>query len=789
MADQKQKKRRKRRRWPWVLLALFILMLGGAAFGAYAGYLYFSKDLPRLDQLSDYRPSTISRFFAADGSVIAEYYKERREVVPLSRMPQHLVNAFVAAEDAKFFEHQGISLKAILRAAIRNLEAGRIVQGGSTITQQVCKYFLLTPEKSYRRKIREAILAYRINSKFTKNEILYLYLNQIYLGESSYGVQTASQGYFGKNVEELTLAECATLAGLPQAPSRYSPRTNPEAARERQLYVLNRMVEEGYITSAQAQEAARERIIVKAQRPIHLKRFPYFCDYVKTIVEAKYGAKALLEDGLMVYTSIDPTAQEAAEKAVAKGLVDLDRREGYRGPLKQLPPEQVGGFIQKLQQKTKPDDLDVGAVVAGVVREVGPERAYVHLGHAEGVLPVDKMRWARKPNPQVYWYASKVTDIGQILAPGDVILVVLEEKGPDGRWKLALEQEPKGQSGLVCMEAATGHIKAMVGGRDYNRSVFNRATQARRQPGSAFKTFIFAAAMDKGYTPSTIILDSAVVYTLKGTGKVWKPRNYHNKFYGPTTLRVALEKSRNVVSVKLLEQLGVDYVIEYAKRLGVKSEMTPNLSLALGACETTVLEMAESYSTFCNLGLKTKANPIVRVEDRNGAIIEEPGLDQELVIDPKTAFIISSILEGVVTSGTGVRIKALKRPAAGKTGTTNDLRDAWFVGYTPDLITSVWVGHDDHTTMGRGETGARAAIPIWLEFMKVATSDRPVRSFEAPEGMAFVRVDKETGLLAGPHSKKVITEVFKPGTAPTKVSPSKAATNQARDFLKEDLED
>ena len=778
----------RRRRWPWILLAAFILVLAASAGGLWAAYIYFSYDLPKLDKLSDYQPKTISRIYADDGVLIAEFFVERREVVPLKRMPQMLIDAFVAAEDANFFSHPGLDVWAIFRAAVRNLEAGRIVQGGSTITQQVCKSFLLTPEKSYRRKIREALLAYRIDKKFTKSEVLYLYLNQIYLGEGAYGVEAASRVCFGKSVEELTLAECALLAGLPQAPSRYSPRTHPSAARERQIYVLNRMVEEGYINQAQAQEAADERIMVLASRLPQLREAPYFVEHIRGLIEAKYGPKALLEDGLKVYTTLNISLQSAAGSAVAKGLAELDKREGYRGPLERLDPSEAEVFVQRLADQTSEADLIQGRILPGLVLQVAPSRALVHLGRAQGALDLEEMKWARRPNPEVAYYQTALADVGQVLAPGDVVLVRLKEKTEEGRWQLLLEQEPLAQGALVCMEAATGHVMTLVGGRDYNQSQFNRATQALRQPGSAFKPLIYAAALDKGFTPASVIIDAPVVFKMSG-GRLWKPRNYSEKFYGPTTFRTALEKSRNVVTVKILDQIGVDYAIGHAQRMGINSTLSPNLSLALGTCEVRVVDMVRAYSTLCNLGQRTEPIFITRIEDRNGRIMEEGRLQQERVIEPVTAYIITRLMEGVVQNGTGWRVKALKRPVAGKTGTTNELKDAWFIGFTPDLITAVWTGHDDHTSMGRGETGSRTASPIWVDFMQVACQNRPVRAFPVPKGVAFAPIDRKTGLLAGPGTEKIIVESFKPGTQPTQ---SAAAADRAygrSDFLKDDFGD
>ena len=790
MAQKKKKtpahaKPPRRRRWPWVVFGLFLFLGLAGLGGLYAGYMYFSYDLPKLDKLSDYRPKAVTKFLADDGSLMAEFFEERREVAPLQRMPANLINAFVAAEDAAFFEHQGINLWAIARAAIRNLEAGRLVQGGSTITQQVTKSFLLTPEKSFKRKIREAILAYKIDRRFTKQEILYLYLNQIYLGEGTYGVQAAAQTYFGKDVDQLSLAQCAMLAGLPQAPSRYSPRTHPERARRRQIYVLNRMAEEGFITPQEARDAARETVAIQPRRPRHFFRAPYYVEHVRRLIEEKYGHEALMIDGLKVYTACNLYMQQSAEEAIMTGLRDLDKREGWRGPVEHLDQAAAVKFVEELAKKVRPEMIGPGQILAGVVVQVEPKKAEVHLGQAQAYIDLKDAKWARTPNPNVPYYVSKLKDLNQALKVGDVILVKLVELTAGGKWKAGLEQDPAAQSALVCMESATGEVKSLVGGRDYAQSQFNRATQANRQPGSAFKPLLYSAALDKGLTASSIILDAPVVYHLAGTDKPWKPTNYSKKFYGPTTFRVGLEKSRNVVMVKILEQIGVEYGIEYAKRLGITSPVQPNLSIALGSNSATPLEMARAYATFCNNGLKTDPIFIRRIEDRNGKVIEESQLKRTRVISPETAYIITHILEGVIQNGTGHRIKALGRPAAGKTGTTNDLRDAWFVGYTPDLVTAVWVGYDDFREMGRGETGSRAASPIWLDFMQRATANRPPKAFKPPENVVFARVDHKTGLLAAPGDKDSIMEAYKPGTAPTAYASQPKPADS--DFLKQDM--
>lgn len=784
-AEKRSRTAKKRRRiWPWVVLGVLVFLAAGAGAGLYGGYRYFAYDLPKLDKLDDYRPRTISWFYARDGQPIAQFFEERREVVPLHRMPQSLINAFVAAEDSDFFTHPGVDLWAIFRAAVRNFEAGRIVQGGSTITQQVTKSFLLSPEKSYRRKIREALLAYQIDQRFTKNEILYLYLNQIYLGAGAYGVASAADIYFQRSVEHLSLAECAMLAGLPQAPSRYSPRKHFERAKERQIYVLGRMVEEGYVTAEQAQKAMDEDIFI-SQAPIRMKpRAPYFVEHVRRLVEAQYGEGALLRDGLKVYTTLDLKAQTAAETAVARGLYDLDHREGYRGPLRRVAAAEMEQTRTELDEANSAVTLAEGAVVQGLVIRVEDKQAVVSLGRETAVLGFKDNRWARKPDPGKPYYRDKLRRFRDILTPGDVVRVKLKAALKGGGWSAVLDQDLSGQAALVAMDSATGHIISLVGGRDYDESQFNRATQALRQPGSAFKPFIYAAALDRNFSAASVFLDAPVVYYLPGSDKPWKPKNYSLKFYGPTTMRVALEKSRNVVTVKMLDDIGPKYVVDYAARMGVSSDLTPNLSLALGTSEVTVIDMVQAYSTFCNLGQRTEPVFITRIEDRTGRVVHENSLSQERVIEATTAYITTRMLQGVVTHGTGWRLRALKRPMAGKTGTTNDLRDAWFVGFSPELVTAVWVGHDDMTTMGKGETGSRTASPIWVDFMKVALEGRPKRDFKVPDGVVFARIDKKTGLLAGPQAKKAILECFKPGTVPTRTAPAAGSpSGQGRDFL------
>jgi len=777
------------------MLGLVLILCGGVA--SLVVYYSISKDLPKISSLSDYHPSVITTVYADDGRKIAEFFKERRIVLPLAEMPPMLIDAFVAAEDSRFYKHRGIDFISIVRAFFKNLEAGTIVQGGSTITQQVTKSFLLTPERSYKRKFREAILAYRIDRAFSKKDVLYLYLNQIYLGHGAYGVQAASENYFDKSIKELNLAECAMLAGLPQAPSKYSPFRNPERAKQRQIYVLNRMVEEGYITNIQATEAINTQLDIKPRRNLYIEKVPVYTEHVRRHLEKKYGSDVLYTQGLKVYTAVNIDMQKVAREEIQKGLADLDKREGFRGPLQRIIAEEVESFSQTLQAEFEKSPLVEGSVFKGVVIAVDDSKktVTVRLGNSQGVIDFEDMKWARKPDPMVAYHQVKIKNPSDALAVGDVILVKVKgkEEGQD-LWTLALEQVPVAQAALMCIETETGLVKAMIGGRDFKETQFNRAIQSRRQPGSAFKPLIYAAALDKEfedpeklYTPATVIVDSAIVFKDEARDFTWKPRNYKETFYGPTLLRKALAKSRNLVTIKILQDIGVDYAIEYATKLGIESTLSRDLSIALGSSGISLLELLKAYSVFANHGYLVDPVFILKVEDRNGNVLEEMAPERRKVMEKSTAYIMTSLLEGVVNNGTGWRAKELKRPAAGKTGTTNNLYDAWFVGYTTQYITGVWVGLDEEAPMGKSETGSRAASPIWLGFMQRALEDKPVEVFQPPEGVVFAKIDADTGLLPIAESKDVIFECFKEGTVPTEFTKAPGEISEKSDFFKKDL--
>ena len=774
-------------RWIWVTLVVCVLV-AGLAMGTF--YLYLGKDLPKITSLASYRPSTITEVFSDDNRKIGEFYRERRIVVPLSEIPQTLKEAFIAAEDARFFKHKGIDFVSIIRAFFKNLEAGTIVQGGSTITQQVTKSFFLTPERSYRRKIKEAILAYRIDKTFSKAEILYLYLNQIYLGHGAYGVEAAAENYFGKSTKDLDLAECAMLAGLPQAPSRYSPFWYPKRAKQRQIYVLNRMVSEGFITNIQATEAINVELDIKPRRNWYIEKVPIYTEHIRRYIEAQYGPDVLYQEGLKVYTAVNIEMQKVARVEIERGLRDLDRRQGYRGPIKQILPEAFETFSASIEEKRAEAPLAQGTLTEGLVIKVddSQEKAWVRMGKAQGTIALADIRWARKPNPDIPYYRAKIKKVSQALQVGDVISVKLGEQDADSEiWSLSLEQIPDTQAALLCIDAETGHVKVMVGGRDFQESQFNRAVQSRRQPGSAFKPVIYAAALDKGYTPASVIIDSPIVFQDEQMDFKWKPRNYGKKFYGPTLLREALVKSRNVVTIKILQDIGVPYCISYARRLGITSDMSNDLSIALGSSGVSLLEMVNAYSVFANQGYLIQPVFIEKIVDRDGNVLEEAGRVREKVLEKNTAYIITHLLEGVVQDGTGRRVKALKRPVAGKTGTSNNLFDAWFVGYSPRYITGVWVGFDEEKPLGEGEQGARTASPIWLGFMKEILKDQPIKVFQVPEGVVFAKIDAETGLLPIPESKKTRFECFNEGTVPTEYTKKPDTVTDAEEFFKLDM--
>lgn len=768
----------------FTLFVSLFLCLMVASTGAALWYLW-SSNLPYIGSLMEYNPPIITEIYSDDGEVIGRFWDEKRIVISLDQVPKHLIDAFVAAEDARFFKHEGVDILSIMRALFKNMLARKIEQGGSTITQQVTKSLLLkNPEKTYRRKVREAILSLQIEKNFSKEKILSLYINQIYLGHGAYGVEAAARTYFKKSAKELTLAESALLAGLPQAPSRYSPILHFDRVKIRQRYVLDRMREAGYITEDQKKEALMTDIIINDTEENAFEKTPFFTEYIRKYLEKKYSRDLLYRGGLKVYTTVNLVMQRSAQKALKKGLLELDKREGYRGAIRNLSPDEIEAFKLESKKKFMIHAPELNSVVEGVVENVDDEKGEVliALGDELGQLSLSEMSWARRPNPEVPYYAANVKTPSKVLKKGDVVLVRIEDNSDTPHhYRLSLEQKPEIQGALFALETRTGKVKAMVGGRDFSISQFNRAIQSRRQPGSAFKPIIYAAALDRGLTPSSIIIDAPYISTMNpDDDDIWRPKNYKEKFFGPTLFRTALIESRNVITVKILRKIGVHHAIQYARKMGIESDLAPDLSLALGSSGLSLAEITTAYSVFSNDGMLIKPIFINRIEDRNGQIIEENQLSLQESLSKQTAYVITDLLKAVIEEGTGWRVKALKRPVAGKTGTTNDLRDAWFIGFTPELVAGVWVGYDDRIPMSKGETGSRAASPIWLYFMSEVLKERPVEDFSAPEGVVFAKIDAEKGLLASPYSKKTVFQAFKEGTEPKEYSPKPRAARSGQ---------
>ncbi len=932
-----------------------VLVMGLLGVGAAAGYVFYLKtQLPHMITLDDYKPLLVTQVYDRTGKKIGEYSIERRELVPLKDIPMVVRNAFLAAEDASFYHHGGINLVANLRALLVDLRAGGKVQGASTITQQVARSLLLSNEKTYTRKIKEMLLALEMEKTLSKDDILYLYLNQIFLGQNSYGVATACKTYFDTDLKDITLPEAAILAGLPKGPSEMNPVHNPRRAKERQRYVLKRMLENKMITPQDEQAAlnAPVKIYIHPDED----QAPYYLETVKQLLVSKLGEAAVFDDGLKVYTSLDLQRQMAGRKELRQGLRDLDKREGYRGPLgheedpakiaqilvqtrnsviekeepyKILQPD--GTFpalpplnLTKYDDGTLPDYIHVGDRMKAVVMKVDDQWGLVTVRFAEakGLIDFDSMKWARKPDPNVNVFMNQdagPTAPSQVLKKGDVILIqVVDSKFSSQRIsdalqklrqrekrrykrpsnlpnfnhyaQVQLEQEPVTQAALLALDQKSGDVITMVGGYDFNLSKLNRTLQTSRQTGSAFKTIVYAAALDKGFTPATQITDAPIVFEQQQTvqdGKKsetlenrWTPSDDSRHFLGDVLFRNALIHSMNVPSVKILEKIGIQLAIDYARRLGIFSPLNQDYTLTLGSSSVTLYEMTKVFAEFGKLGRRVSPMIIHQVDDKNGEKIlgsvsldekfqaqmkpfevdfarrrvaylaytkalianpkdpsaaltaasdavakfnatlsgeaspspqlvptaqAKPGApapnapqavhpdkespiffdDPDQLIKPQTAYVITSLLQGVVNSGTGMRARALGRPVAGKTGTTNDYIDAWFLGYTPDIAAGVWVGDDQAASLGKGEVGARAALPIWVGYMKDAHEGLPVRDFSVPDGIVFANIDNKTGLLATPRSKEIARQAFISGTEPKKTLDN--ADNRVQDFYKQDL--
>lgn len=866
------------------------ILLGSLGILAGVGVLiYFSMDLPKISTLADYNPPLASRILAKDGEVLATLGTEDRELVEINDVPQVIIDAFLSAEDAGFYDHSGIDYMGLMRAMMVNLKAGRVVQGGSTITQQVAKSLLLTRERSYARKIKDFLLAIRIEQQFTKEEILYLYLNQVYLGSGYYGVKSAMRGFFDKDLEDATIAEAAVIAGLLVAPSRFSPLINPRRARDRQMYVLGRMLANEKISQEEYQEAVEERLRLRHRRAREFQA-GYFTEWIRQRVIDKIDREDFLTGGYVVQTTLDWELQQVAEREVLSGAKEIDKRQGYKGPLRSVAQDEIAAFEREFRESylernsnyftinddfereyelqideeefesiyearsewskesprlrfrpgNKSDDsllqhLKTDTYYEAVVTHVddGIRMIYVSIGGVMGIIPYNYFRWAREreitDQRQFYPY---VTRPSTIVKKGDIIHVTIANKSTgiyrhlsdeakarlddsDEREKVVaqryllcwLDQVPDVQAALVALDPSNGHILSFVGGVDFRQSQFNRVVQSRRQPGSSFKSLLYAAGLENGFTPATIIHDTPE--SLGGVDETlnWKPRNYDGQFKGPMTFRNSLEQSRNIPTIKIAEDIGVRTVIDFMKRIEFNARLDRDLSLALGSFGVSLLDIVATYSIFPSGGRLVRAKSILAIYDRNGNLIsleeddiqevvedvelteeeelvlaqQEPLTEKEeeieqnpfhltlggdQVFDPRLAYIMSNLLKGAIHHGTGRAALEVSRTLAGKTGTTNNFVDAWFIGFSPNVVAGVWTGFDENQTIGWGETGARSALPIWREYMRATIRKFGEQDFRIPPGIVNVRIDKETGRLANLGAARAFEEAFAEGTEP-----------------------
>lgn len=868
-------------------IAMGAFLFAGATAAALLAWAILN--LPKLNNMQDYRPALGSTVLARDGRVLGEFYDdERRYVVGFDDIPQHVVDAFIAAEDEHFFEHGGVDIFGLIRAAIANLKAGGVAQGGSTITMQVAKGLLLSSERTFGRKLRELPLAYKIERNFSKQQILSLYLNHVYFGQRAYGIEAAARSYYRKHIKDLTVAEAALLAALVKAPSAFAPLRNPTRSRERQLYVLRRMREIGKIDEEKHKQAVAEDVRVYPEDNPNNATAPYYLEHVRQILMAKYGQDSVYKGGLTIETAADYDLSLTAMKAVRTNLDELDKRQGYRGPLDHVATEprmlellrELRGevFTKRFGFQIMPVKVDEGfdkakwhdytfsrmqaqdATLAderkllqpwekyrAVVTKVEPDgkSATVMIGTIKGKLPITNMRWAKRVKPPEVSNLAQIDRVGEALKAGDVILVKPQLPLPEAAGEpviVSLEQVPIAQSALLSMEASTGYVVAMVGGYDFSESVYNRALQGERQPGSSFKPLLYSAALDKGFTPSSIIVDSPIIFENQGGPNLkWIPENNSEKFYGDTTLRTAVINSRNIPAVKLLQEVGLPYFVKYVRAMGIPGELNADLSLALGSKTISLLELTKLYALFPRLGKRIEPVFLLKVADRDGNVLEEysfkdfekdlaarwlkwkqeqqaeskapeagpdpntstgkepvivkdtksvdqpPVFDDPLrAMDERTSFVMSHLLQEVVNYGTGVGARVLKRKLGGKTGTTNEFVDAWFMGFSPELVTGVWTGFDTPRTLGKGEVGGRAALPAWVEYMAAALERYKVDDYHVPKGIVFARIDPKTGALAGPGNSSGVKEAYVEGTEPSNERQNQQ-TPDSSDFFREDL--
>lgn len=776
-AGKPKRPQKRRKRFSFIRFFVLLFLMGGAFAAAlgYWGYKQFEKDLPdRWSALTDYKPSRASRVFSQQGELIGEFYLQKRIVLPYEQIPKHVMQAFVAAEDNRFFEHHGVDPLGIIRAAIANFKAGRVVQGGSTITQQVAKLMLVGSERNVFRKIREAILAHKIEARLKKEQILAIYLNHVYLGHGAYGVQAAAEVYFGKDAKDLTVAEAAMLGGLPKAPTEDSPATNFKRAKDRQRYVLGQMLDNKFIGDEQYRDALHESIaIISRDTPLNHIAAPYFVEHIRKIVQAKYAGRDLYDRGLKIYTTLDMHQQRAAEQAVHDGLDAVDHRFSFRGPVQHLDDEALAKFFEGM-----PQPYNVGRYAASAAGALMADKPYLASFEAKGKKAYARLGALRVPMDEydvarvLRWTEKR----GNKLGPGDLIpvkVVKVETKHGSGKKAFSettelaeLAQRPEVQAALIAVDPSNGHLTAMVGGYDYDTSQFNRATQARRQAGSSIKPYIYSAALENGFTEMSVVQDAPV--SIKTAAGWWSPHNYKPEFLGNVTLRTALQKSLNTVSVRLVAAMGVDKVIEQIRKFGITAQIVRHPSIALGTPEVTLLEHTYGYATFPTMGMEVKPVMILRIVDADGNTVEESKPEPpRRRIPADTAYVMVDMLKNVVEKGTGQKAKELGRPAGGKTGTSNDFKDNWFMAFTRDLVCGVWVGRDDFKSIGNDATGGTTAAPIWTEFMKAAHPPTPVRDFEPPPGVYFARATPERGTPAPPGTPGSLMIPFKRGTLPS----------------------
>ncbi len=764
------------------LVSLFFFGSIAVALLLFVVLMHYSVGLPDYHQLSDYQPPVTTRLYAQDGSLLAEYATEKRMFVPVEKIPTLLKQAFIAAEDKHFYSHAGLDFMGLARAVLTNIQnigRNRRAVGASTITQQVAKNFFLSPERSISRKIKEALLAHRMEQAFTKEHILELYLNEIYLGQGAYGVASASKAYFDKAMNELTLDEMAYLASLPKAPNNYHPIKNADAAKARRDWVLGRMLEDGYITSDQARQAMDTPVHMNTSTSKPLKEGQYYAEEVRRFVVDKYGSDSINLGGLSIRTSVDPRLQVAATKALQDGLIAYDRRHGWRGPVAHVADGQDPTEVLKsYTSHYTPKDWQYA-----LVQDLSSDKATILLTDGtQGEIPLSEMTWARKALSEGRISKETVEKTSDVLSVKDIILVA--KKGDS----YTLQQMPAVEGALVALNPHTGRVLAMAGGFAFEKNQFNRAIQANRQPGSSFKPFVYLAALDSGYTPSSLILDAPIVME-NVDGSKWKPQNYSRQFYGPTTLRVGIEKSRNLMTVRLAQAIGMRKILDYGKKFGISDKLEPNLATALGAGETTLMKLVTAYGMLVNGGKKITPTLIDRIQDRTGTTLykqdtrECPNCsgdlatpdfkpeipdEREQIQDPASSYQMVNILNGVVERGTGRSARAVKKTLGAKSGTSNDSNDAWFIGFSPDLVAGVWVGFDAPQTLGPNDTGGVVSAPIFRDFMMEALKDTPDIPFRVPDSVRLVRVNATTGKPAKAGDTNVIMEAFRLDTDLTK---------------------